>query len=377
MKRKIILLTSSFVLFAFSAVFSQNRMPVIDTVLVSQNADNFLVEIEYGAHDPDADTLLILVKVSNDGGQTFNVPAYSFSGAYGLGQYSGAQKKIYWDAVADYPEQFGDNFVVKLYASDAKIEAQTNIASGLFMMGEQGVADPVHEVNLDRYGVCPHTVSNEEYRLFCDMTNREYPQEGGTYQPPMGYFANYANYPVVGVSWYEAATYCNWLSNLSGLDTCYNLTTWEYDSTKNGYHLPTEAQWEKSVRGGLVDMTYPWGNEVPTNQANYIGYAGVLRSIMADFDGQGSGTLPVDSLNTNGYGLFHAVGNVWEWCNDWFDHNYYSASPSENPLGPETGYEKVIRGGAWNTSEIKLHCAYRERYNPNTKLYDLGFRVAR
>ncbi|OQX96199.1 hypothetical protein B6I21_01690 [candidate division KSB1 bacterium 4572_119] len=86
MKRKIILLTSSFVLFAFSAVFSQNRMPVIDTVLVSQNADNFLVEIEYGAHDPDADTLLILVKVSNDGGQTFNVPAYSFSGAYGLGQ---------------------------------------------------------------------------------------------------------------------------------------------------------------------------------------------------------------------------------------------------------------------------------------------------
>jgi len=371
------ILTPIILCLLFKISVAQNRVPFIDTVMVEQNQDNFLVEITYHVFDLDNDPMIVLVKVSDDGGTTFNVPAHTFSGDYGLGILSGSNKKIYWDAVNDYPDQYGVNFRVKLIVSDAKINQLKQIDAGNFSMGEgAGIDDPVHDVYLDQYWISPHEVTNEEYRLFCDMTNRDYPPEGGTYQAPVTYFYNFPEYPVVGVSWYDAVSFCNWLSELEGLDPCYDLMTWEYDSTKNGYHLPTEAQWEKAARGNLVQKIYPWGDEPPGNRCNYNGYSGVLTSIMPDFEND-RGPLPVDSLNANGYGLLNMAGNVWEWCNDWYGRNYYIDSPAENPLGPETGYEKVIRGGAWNTSEIRLHCAFRERYVPDTKQYDIGFRIAR
>ncbi len=376
MKRKIFFI--NFILFfTLSAAYSQNRVPVIDNVSVRQNMENLNVEIDYTAFDLDNDTLIVLVKMSQDGGTTFTVPAVTFTGDYGLGITSGT-RSIIWDAVADYPNQYGNNFRVKLIVSDAKINKMVVIPQGTYSMGE-GVADdgPVHDVTLDLFHICPHVVTNEEYKLFCEMTNRAAPPEGGANQAPIGYFINYGDYPVVSVSWYDAVLYCNWLSELAGLELCYNTTTWAYDSTKNGYHLPTEAQWEKASRGGLVQKIYPWGDEEPANRCNYNGYAGDLVSLMPDFLND-RGPLPVDSLNVNGYGLLNAVGNVWEWCNDWYSYDYYANSPQTNPLGPETGSEKVIRGGAWDSEPTRLHCAYRQqRFSPSTKKYNIGFRIAR
>ncbi|HDP99082.1 MAG TPA: hypothetical protein ENN22_07865 [bacterium] len=357
-------------------VFSQK--PKIENLIVQQNMDNLKVEITFNVYNFNQETMTVLVKISDDDGATYTVPAVSFSGDYGLGILSGPNKSIIWDAVTDYPEQYGENYRVKLIASDARITAIKPVLEGTFLMGGSGADNqPKHDVYLDYFEISPHAVTNEEYKLFCDATNRAYPEEGGSYQAPIGYFANYGSYPVVGVSWYDAIAYCNWLSQLKGLEPCYDLQTWSYDATKNGYHLPSEAQWEKAVRGNLVEKIYPWGDTAPTNQCNFTGYNGSLRYLMANFDGQGNGPLPADSLIANGYGLKNIVGNVWEWCNDWYNDEYYSISPLINPLGPETGSERVYRGGAWNTNESNVTCAFRSRKDPNRKRYDIGFRVAR
>ncbi len=382
MKIKIVVLLS-IILFAASVQSQIISVPFIDTVHVAQETGSMDVRITYDVFDPQNDTLVVFLKVSDDGGKTFNVPAVTFTGDYGLNILPDSNKTILWDAGTDYPEKFGENFQVKLTVSDAKINKVVQIPEGEFVMGEVGLAD-THSVFLDSYKMCPHAVTNEEYKLFCDMTGHDYPPEGGSNFAPEGYFLNYGNYPVVGVSWNDAVQYCNWLSELEGLDPCYNyyINIWEYDSTKNGYHLPTEAQWEKAARGGLEQRAYPWGDTPPDNQCNYISYSGILQNMIVDFNGSGNGPLPVDSLDTNGYELLNMAGNIWEWCNDWFSLDYVSNSPYANPLGPDTGNEKVVRGGAWNVSEDYLKCAFRERrYDPDdpaeAKRYDIGFRVVK
>ena len=378
MKIKIIILLFSCFLILATLAFGQNTVPVIDTVRVEQRINTKKVDIYYDVLDFDNDSLVVLLKVSDDGGATFNIPAQTFSGDYGLGIVPGNNKQIMWNAGIDYPEQVGENYRVKLIVSDVKIDDISQLEQGNFLMGEgAGIDDPVHEIMLDAYGICTHAVSNEEYKLFCDDTNRNCPQEGDNYQAPTGYFLNFRNYPVVGVSWYDAVSFCNWLSELDNLEPCYNLSNWTYDSSKNGYHLPSEAQWEKASRGALSQKTYPWGDAAPGNRCNYRNYAGALQEMMPNFDGQGRGTLPVDSLNANYYNLYNIAGNVWEWCNDWYEENYYNQSPSENPQGPNSGDFKVLRGGAWNTAEIKLHCAARYSKVPGTKRYDIGFRIAK
>lgn len=377
MKIKILILIIVSFIFLVNTGFTQNSVPLIDSLRVEQRARTKKVDIYYNVLDFDNDNLFVLLRVSDDGGVTFDIPAQTFTGDYGLGIVPNENKHIVWDAGVDYPDHVGDNFRIQLIVSDAKINLLSTVNQGSFTMGESaGIDDPIHEIVLNSYGICPHAVTNEEYKLFCDETNRAYPQEGGNYQAPTGYFLNYRDYPVIGISWYDAVSYCNWLSALDGLEPCYNLTNWTFDPNKNGYHLPTEAQWEKAARGALSQKTYPWGDTAPGNRCNYTGYAGTLTTMMPGFE-QGRGTLPVDSLYVNYYGLYNMVGNVWEWCNDWYQEDYYNQSPSENPLGPTFGSNKILRGGAWNTSEVKLHCAVRYSKIPDTKRYDIGFRIAK
>ena len=359
-----------------SSAYAQGRKPIIDTVYVQQNPDTKLVEIHYTVFDLDQDSMFVWPRISANGGETYTVPAHTFSGDYGFGNISG-DHVIYWDAFKDYPERYGENFVVKLWVSDARNSVTNAVPQGTFQMGlSGGIDNPLHAVNLDSFRIAPHEVTNEEYRLFCELTNHSFPPEGETNLAPLGYFLNFPEYPVVGVSWWDAIAYCNWLSEVAGLQPCYDLSSGAYDSTKNGFHLPTEAQWEKAARGGLEQMLYPWGNDSPVNRSNYNGYSGYLETLMADF-ANGRGPLPVDSLSENGYNLKNMAGNVWEWCNDWYDRDYYLASPNKNPLGPASGTEKVVRGGAWNSSAIYIQCAIRERFSPQIKRFDIGFRVVR
>lgn len=366
-------------LLVINSGLAQNSNPVIDTVHVAQVAGTFLVDIRYTVADANNDPLIVYCHVSSDSGKTYGVLAKTFSGEYGFNIQPGINKHILWDAGKDFPEQYGTKFRVKLSASDLNLTKIVTIPSATFSMGDSTGPDeqqPRHDVSLNQYGIAPFAVTNAEYKIFCEMTRRAFPHEGNTNEPPMGYFLNYLNYPVVGVSWYDAVRYCNWLSKMNGLTACYDTTNWSFDPSKNGYHLPTEAQWEQAARGNLAKMLYPWGNDSPGNRCNYRDYDGGLTTIMPNFS-NARGPVPGGQFSQNGLGLYDMAGNVWEWCNDWYSDNYYDQSPKENPYGPTSGTGRVIRGGSWNKSEFYMRCATRQHAAPATKNYETGFRIAR
>ena len=185
--------------------------------------------------------------------------------------------------------------------------------------------------------------------------------------------------PVTSVRWFGAIAYCNWLSARDGFDPCYNLGTGDVDFSKNGYRLPTEAEWEYAAHGGLYTpyCMFPWGTNTNVNGtfANWqnsgdpfesasaypcttpVGfYNGSLR-LKSDYNWPGSQTAYQTSDGSNPYGLYDMAGNVWEWCNDWYMNAYYTNCVINNivtnPPGPATGdlfdgqMYRCLRGGTW------------------------------
>jgi serine/threonine-protein kinase len=235
------------------------------------------------------------------------------------------------------------------------------IPAGEFQMGDhfdEGGEDerPVHTVYLDAFYIDKYEVTNELYARFLNEIGSVKDEEGhllididseycliefagGRYRPKPGY----EKHPVVEVSWWGAVAYAKWA----------------------GKRLPTEAEWEKAARGGLVGKRYPWGDEISHDMANYWDPGGRDRWEM---------TSPVGSFPPNGYGLYDMAGNVWEWCADWYDENYYSRSPRRNPKGPESGEFRVVRGGSWGNGPNNLRVAIRISYVPSYTTDHVGFR---
>ena len=189
-----------------------------------------------------------------------------------------------------------------------------------------------------------------------------------------------SNDPMVEVSWYGAAAYCNWRSQQGGKEQCYNLSTWACDFGKHGYRLATEAEWEYAARGGLAGRRFPWGDTITHSQANYYSSNSYSYDISPTegfhpaWDDIYPYTSPVGSFPVTGYGLYDMAGNVWEWCNDWYSGSYYSSSPTNNPTGPITGTYRVIRGGYWGLNASGCRVASRYGYTPVTRVNDIGFR---
>ena len=332
----------------------ENRAPFVSNVHAEQRTGTKLVDITYDVTDPDGDLLTITISVSDDGGSTFAVPAGAFTGDVGSGIAPGPNKQIVWDAGADVPEVYSTNYRIKITASDglaggATIIGQDGVPMALIPAGEFQMGDsldemsdalPVHTVYLDAFYMDIYEVTNAQYQKFMNATGQAAP----TYWNDSRF--NAPEQPVVGVSWYGAVAYAEWA----------------------GKRLPTEAQWEKAAGGGLSGKRYPWGDEAPDA-------GGVYRASYGNSTADGYNyAAPVGSFAPNGYGLYDMAGNVWEWCSDWYGRGYYANSPLNNPLGPDSGSYRVLRGGSWCDNPDSLLAAYRLSYNPTLSYDFVGFR---
>jgi len=272
-----------------------------------------------------------------------------------------------------------------------------NIPKGDFIMGSKdGLPNerPVHTVYLDNYWMGKYPVTVGQFRMFIEETGyiTDAEKGQGSWQFWEGrwivrydgswkntYFYQDDDHPVVSVSWNDASAYCRWISDKLGLPVA----------------LPTAAQWEKGARGN-DERTFPWGNETPDGtRANYADinfWKKYDNSRPADksVDDGFVETSPVGSFpdGASPYGLLDMAGNVWEWCYDVYDENYYSASPRKNPTGPpDTGrpdQDRVDRGGGSWTDRSghitpegghNLRSAARTGDEQNSSDDHLGFRL--
>ena len=227
---------------------------------------------------------------------------------------------------------------------DTSEPALVVIPEGAFLMGSDSGQEnerPVHRVWVDTFELGRCQVTNAEYGAFL---------RAGESQPPPHWFDDSFSdpeQPVVGVSWFEASTYCEWLSARFG----------------RRYRLPTEAEWERAARGGEEGKLFPWGDTPAEQVPDYS-----LR--------WKTGPERVARYQPNPYGLYNMGDNVHEWCSDWFAADYYAVSPERNPRGPEHGERRSSRGGSWRHHIKVTRCAARSSIPPHLQYADYGFRIA-
>ena len=246
-------------------------------------------------------------------------------------------------------------------------EGMVLIPAGSFQMGnETGETNekPVHTLHVDAFYMDAYAVTNADYKRFIDdvpewqkdRISEQYHDgtylahwEGNTYP------SDQADHPVVYVSWYAAMAYAEWAQK----------------------RLPTEAEWEKAARGGRIGQKYPWGDAEDATRAT------------VQFWGSPPITTPVGTYPPNDYGLYDMVGNVWEWCLDAYDADFYINSPSRNPIAGADSIDtliseylsvempRVLRGGGWTDDPRIPSVAVRDTSEPGWTLSLAGFRCVR
>jgi formylglycine-generating enzyme required for sulfatase activity len=183
--------------------------------------------------------------------------------------------------------------------------------------------------------------------------------------------------PVENVTWWEVIDFCNRLSVRHGLRPCYSVRgdTVVWDRTANGYRLPTEAEWEYACRAGTTTDTYagdlrqPWGGcEEPEPELESIAW------YCRNSDDQPH---PVGQKRPNAFGLYDMIGNVAEWVWDWYSSTAYQTHQPQDPAGPATGVDRVVRGGAWSLGSFYARAAARFGFSPWHHSDAIGFRVVR
>ena len=366
---------------------------------------------------------------------------------------------IAWDINIDYGIVSYNNKTVKehvllvrggLDKKDLNI-TDVLIPGGEFQMGDHfGFVDPghpsdetpVHLVKIDSFYMAKTITTNQQFLAYLNSSllnglievrnNIVYSKGGNDIYCYMNQFGSSnsigydgkvfsisdfrANHPVVGVMWFGAVAYCNWLSTQNGLDNCYNLTTWDCDFSKNGYRLPTEAEFEYAARGGHNNpyLNFVNGNTIDITTANLpnsgdpyetgsypyttpVGFYDGTLKIKSYYNWPGSAANYQTGNGINGFGLYDMQGNVWELIYDWYGQNYYNVSPYHNPNGPDSSFKmpdglayRGMRGGNWyngrdtfgvNDGHSRVSnrdpSYYRGPLPQNDSWCVVGFRVAR
>jgi formylglycine-generating enzyme required for sulfatase activity len=226
------------------------------------------------------------------------------------------------------------------------------VPAGEFLMGSRNDdphahdnEKPQHSVYLDAYWIDKTPVTNAMFAKFVAETR--YQAEGGWSMP-----RGKENHPVVYVSWDDAVAYANWA----------------------GRRLPTEAEWEKAA-GGTDGRKYPWGNNRPTPSLANTSESGIGDTTPVGNYPAGASEGSVSFASP--YGALDMAGNVWEWCNDNFEANYYASSPKANPQGAKSIGRKVLRGGSWDLTARDARARSRLAYNAYNRDEDWGFRCVR
>lgn len=212
------------------------------------------------------------------------------------------------------------------------------IPEGQFVMGNletEGKPQP-HQVYVSAFLVDKLPVTWGQFKRFAAATGRPL--------PPEPYWGIHDDHPVSFVRWDEGRAYCEWA----------------------GARLPTEAEREKAARG-TDGRKFPWGDEEPSPER------GVFRR---NWGYEGTDAVGIRPAGASPYGLLDTGGNVWEWCQDWYDPDYYKSSPLEDPLGPRTGRARVVRGGSWDSRPAVLSASCRNWGYVGYREGDFGFRCA-
>ena len=239
-------------------------------------------------------------------------------------------------------------------------EGMVQIPAGEFWMGRAHAIDndaddnlprvwrddrPANLVYLDAFYIDQYEVGNADYARFLEATGAQVP-----WHWPKGEIAEgQERQAVSNVNWFEADAYCQ----------------------AAGKRLPTEAEWEKGVRGGRDREIYAWDGGVVADEYRPAFEAGGPAAVSLNK------AAAVGSYPPNGYGLYDMIGNVIEWTNDWYDRGYYAFMPKTNPQGPDDGLYKSTRGGGWAEGRgSKLANHYRNFSDPDLRGSTIGFRCA-
>lgn len=216
------------------------------------------------------------------------------------------------------------------------------VEGGTFLMGSyvREGEEPVHWVTLETYYIGKYPITVWQYRMFCEATGKPMPEGHNPW-------AHGEHTPIVNVTYDDAVQYCCWLSERYGGD----------------WRLPTEAEWEYAARGGDRSNGYMYSG---SNDLSAVGWFGGNTSVCPVLTGR----KPANEL-----GIFDMSGNVWEWCQDWYDVGYYARSPASNPRGPSSGTRRVLRGGAGDDIPLTCRVAHRSHYTPGERRANSGFRV--
>lgn len=231
------------------------------------------------------------------------------------------------------------------------------ITAGSFMMGSPGTESGRSNYEGPQTRV---TISSPFLLKATEVTQGEWKAVMGS--NPSSFSSCGDNCPVENMTWFDAVEFCNRLSKKEGLEQCYQINGTSVTSRGpacRGYRLPTEAEWEYSARAGTADARYGDINAVAWYDQN-----------------SGSKTHPVGQKSPNAWGLWDMLGNVWEWCDDWYADKLPGGSVTD-PTGPSSGSTRVSRGGSWASDAGDVRAAYRHGYDPGNRYYALGLRPAR